>query len=153
MQADQQLLVDFNEALTPDDAIHVLSKVSDPRIMWEEPCNNYDDSVRVARAIQAPVMFDQCLTDLGTYARAMWDGVAAEIRLRIYGWWASQIAGAGALHLSSGTPAETLLASIDLTDPLDTDRGLILKPAPDRVAPASGPGLGPISDEIATCFD
>ncbi len=177
MRPDQQLLADFNGALAPDDAIHGLPEVSDPRIMWEEPCNDYDDSMQVARALDAPVMLDQCLTDLATYARALHDGAAAAlviksdsiggltvgrtvrdmcaaagIRTRIDGWWVGQVAGAGALHLAVGTPAGSLIASIDLTDPLETDRSLICRPKPGRVAHASGAGLGAIPNAVLDCF-
>lgn len=55
MHDDQQLLADFNGALKPDDAIHALSKLDDPRVMWEEPCSDYDDCVTVARTLSAPV--------------------------------------------------------------------------------------------------
>lgn len=178
MRPDQQLLADFNGALTPQDAIHAFSTLTDPRLMWEEPCHDYDDSATVARAIDAPVMFDQCLKDLTTYARALHDGaaaalviksdsiggltvgrtvrdmcVAAGIKLRIDGWWAGQIAGAGALHLATGAPAGTMIASIDLTDPLDTGRDLIRRPSAGRVGPASGPGLGPIPNEVLALFN
>lgn len=178
MRPDQQLLADFNGALTPDDAIRFLPHVLDPRVMWEEPCSDYDENVQVAHAIQSPVMFDQCLTDLRTYARALRDGaaaalviksdsiggltvgrtvrdmcVAAGIKLRIDGWWAGQIAGAGALHLATGAPSNTLIATIDLTDPLDTDRTLISHPRKGRVAPVLGSGIGPIPAELATCFE
>lgn len=78
---------------------------------------------------------------------------AAGIKTRIDGWWAGQVAGAGALHLAAGAPTETLIASIDLTDPLDTPRTLIRKPSLGRVAPRFGPGLGPIPDEVSTLFD
>ncbi len=178
MRPDQQLLADFNGALKRDDAIHGLPQVNDPRIMWEEPCDDYDDSMQVARAVEAPVMLDQCLKDLGTYARALHDGAAAAlvikpdsiggltvgrtvrdmctaagIQLRIDGWWAGQIAGAGTLHLAAGAPTSELIASIDLTDPLDTDRSLILKPTAGRITPSCHPGLGPMPEPILACFE
>ena len=173
MRPDQLLLADFNGALTADDAIHALPSLQDDRLMWEEPCNDYDDSVAVARAISAPVMFDQCLTDLSTYVRAIRDGAAAAlviksdsigglsvgrtvrdmccaagIKLRIDGWWAGQVAGAGALHLALGTPADLLIGSIDLTDPIETDRSMIRKPRPGRVAPVDGVGLGELPENL-----
>ena len=167
MRPDQSLLADFNGALDPGDAIRGLPEIDDPRLMWEEPCDDYDDTLAVARSIRAPVMFDQCLRDLSTCVRAIRDGAAAAMviksdsigglsvgrtvrdmcaaagmRVRIDGWWAGQIAAAGALHLAVGASPATMIASIDLTDPIDTARDLIVKPAPGRVAPASGAGLG-----------
>jgi L-alanine-DL-glutamate epimerase-like enolase superfamily enzyme len=178
MRADQQLLADFNGALAAEDAIRALPDLTDARVIWEEPCAEYDDNVRVARAISAPVMFDQCLKDLNTYARALKDGAAAAmviksdsigglsvgrtvrdmcsaagIKTRIDGWWSGQLAGAGALHLAMGTANDGLIASIDLTDPLDTGREMIVKPAHGRVAPAAGPGLGMLPASALALFD
>lgn len=79
MRPDQLLLADFNGALAPDDAIRALPEIDDPRVMWEEPCNDYDDGVAVARCIHAPVMLDQCLKDLRTYMRAIQDRAAAAL--------------------------------------------------------------------------
>jgi len=173
MRPDQLLLADFNCALQPDDAIRALPEINDARLMWEEPCYGYDDNLAVARALSTPVMFDQCLKDLPTFVRAIKDGAAtalvikpdvigglsvaraardlcaaAGVNVRIDGWWSGQIAAAGALHLAAGAPPATMMATIDLTDPLDTGRDLIDKPAPGRVAPAAGPGLGPIPGNL-----
>lgn len=177
MGPEQVLLADFNCALRPDDAIRALPEIDDKRVIWEEPCEGYEDNCAVARAISAPVMFDQCLADLPSFVRAIRDGVAAalvikpdvigglsvgrtardmcsaaEIDMRIDGWWAGQIAGAGVLHLAVGAQPSTLLATIDLTDPLETAKNLIVKPAPGRVAPAPGPGLGAVPANLVRHF-
>ncbi|WP_421702579.1 mandelate racemase/muconate lactonizing enzyme family protein [Aliiroseovarius sp.] len=173
MRPDQRLLADFNGALKPDDAIRALPEINDPRVMWEEPCDEYDDGLAVARGIDASVMLDQCLKDLPTYMRAIQDRAAAAlviksdsigglsvgrtvrdacaaaaIKVRIDGWWAGQVAGAGALHLAVGTPPAMLISSIDLTDPIDTDRSMIARPAPGRVCAGPGPGLGTIPETL-----
>lgn len=175
MRPDQMLLADFNGGLGRDDAIRALSELSDPRVIWEEPCARYEDAVAVARAVPGPVMLDQCLVDLETYVRALRDGAAAAMviksdsigglsvgrtvrdmclaagmRVRIDGWWAGQIAAAGALHLALGAPEPLMIGSIDLTDPIDTPNDLIARPAPGRVAPVAGAGLGPIPDILFT---
>lgn len=167
MRPDQLLLADFNGALTREDAVRILPEIDDPRVLWEEPCDSYDDGAAVARAIAAPVMLDQCLTDLPTYARAILDGAAAAlviksdsigglsvgrtvrdmcaaagIRVRIDGWWAGQVAALGALHLAAGASQTSLLSTIDLTDPIDTEHALIIRPSPGRIGFVSGPGLG-----------
>ena len=169
MGPDQLLLADFNCALQPDDAIRALPEIKDKRVMWEEPCEGYESNLKVARALKSPVMFDQCLKDLPTFICAIQDKAAAalviksdaigglsvgriardicaaaDVNVRIDGWWSGQIAGAGALHLASGAPPATMLATIDLTDPLDTPQNLIVRPAPGRIAPAPGPGIGPV---------
>ena len=82
MRPDQQLLADFNGALDPEDAIRALPTITDDRVIWEEPCFDYNDAVAVARAIQHPVMLDQCLKDLPTCAKAIQDGVAAALVIK-----------------------------------------------------------------------
>ncbi len=171
MRPDQKLLADFNCALQRDDAVHALPEIDDTRVMWEEPCEGYDDNLGVAQTLKSPVMFDQCLENLSTFVRAVQDGAAAALVIkpdaigglsvgrsardicaaigmdvRIDGWWSGQIAGAGSLHLAVGAKPSTMLATIDLTDPLDTPRDLIIKPAPGRIAPAPGPGIGLIPE-------
>jgi len=175
MRPDQMLLADFNGALAPEDAIRALPEINDHRVMWEEPCDDYDDGVAVARGIDAPVMLDQCLKDLPTCMRAIQDRAAAAlviksdsigglsvgrtvrdactasgIKVRIDGWWAGQVAGAGALHLAAGAAPGALISTIDLTDPIDTARDMILRPAPGRVRAAPGPGLGHIPQGLFT---
>ena len=171
MNPNQLLLADFNGALQPDEAMRALPEIEDERVMWEEPCEGYDDNLAVARTLRTRVMFDQSLKDLPTFVRAIQDGAAAalvikpdaigglsigrtardicaaaDVDVRIDGWWSGQIAGAGSLHLACGAQPSTMLATIDLTDPLDTPGNLIVKPAPGRVAPAPGPGIGPVPE-------
>ncbi|MBC6442168.1 MAG: mandelate racemase/muconate lactonizing enzyme family protein [Rhodobacteraceae bacterium] len=167
MRSDQILLADFNGGLSRDDALCALKGFNDPRVIWEEPCNDYEDGAAVARGLSAPVMLDQCLTDLPTCVRAIQDNVAAAmviksdsigglsvgrtvrdmcvaagIRVRIDGWWAGPIAGCGALHLAVGVPGDIMMGSIDLTAPIDTPNVLIARPAPGRIRPVAGAGLG-----------
>lgn len=62
MTPEQELLADFNGALTPDQAIPILRARTDPRLIWEEPCDTYAENAEVGRAIATPLMMDQCLT-------------------------------------------------------------------------------------------
>lgn len=175
MKPEQLLLADFNGALSVSEAQESLPAISDVRLMWEEPCESYEDNVELARTIKAPVMFDQCLDDLGTYARAIADRAAAalvikpaliggmdvarvardmcaaaNIRIRIDGPWCGQIGAAAALHLGIGAPPELLIAGCDLTQPMTTGRTMLRYPVPGRIGAASGSGLGPIPHEISS---
>ena len=161
MRSDQILLADFNGGLSRDDALHALKDFHDPRVIWEEPCNDYEDGAAVARG-----------TDLPTYVRAIQDGVAsalviksdsigglsvgrtvrdmcvaAGMQVRIDGWWVGQIAGVGALHLAQCAPEQMMMASIDLTDAIDTSNSLVARPEPGRVKPVLGAGLGQMSPD------
>lgn len=172
IRPDQKVLADFNGALALDDATRTLPLCTDPRLLWEEPCRTYDDNLEVARQTGIGVMVDQCLVDLETNLRAVKDGMAAiaikpdllgglcparivrdmcraaRIPMRIDGRWSGQIAGVGQLHLALGAPADLLLATIDLTEPIETGREMIRHPAPGRVGPNPGPGLGPIPGHV-----
>lgn len=163
---DQLLLADFNGAWTPDVVSPVLGEVEDPRLMWEDPCVSFEENLAVAKAIKAPVMFDMCCDNLGTIVQAVNARVAAialkpvklgsladtraardlcaaaGVRMRIDGPWCGQVAAAAAVHLAIGAPSDLLIASCDLTDPLETERTLLRDPAPGRVGPVAGAGLG-----------
>ncbi len=169
MMPDQILMGDFNEALALDYARRALPAIRDPRLVWEEPCTGYEANLEVARAIGHPVMFDQCLTGLSVFMRAIGDGAAAilavkpaplggmtvartardlaataGIRIRIDGPWSGQIGAAAMLHLAMGAAPDLLTATLDVTAPLETPREMIRHPAPGRVSVAEGSGLGPI---------
>lgn len=170
----KKVLADFNGALAVDDAIRVLPLCTDPRLLWEEPCRTYDENLEATRQTGIGVMVDQCLVDLETNFRAVKDKMAAiaikpdllgglgpartvrdmcraaRIPMRIDGRWSGQIAGVGQLHLALGAPADLLLATIDLTEPIETGREMIRHPAPGRVGPYPGPGLGPVPGHVLT---
>ncbi len=173
MTADQLLLADFNGALSREDAIKGLPDVRDPRVIWEEPCSAYEDGAEVARSLSLPVMLDQCLKDLPTYVRAVQDKAAAAlviksdsiggltvgrtvrdlcaacgIKVRVDGWWAGPVAAAGSLHLACGAEPQTLIASIDLTDPIDISRSYMSRPRPGKIAPSAGTGLGNVPRDV-----
>jgi L-alanine-DL-glutamate epimerase-like enolase superfamily enzyme len=171
MRPDQLLLADFNEALTPADARTALPAITDPRLVWEEPCKGYDSNLEIASVLEAPVMFDQCMSDVQSFLRATNDRAAtylvvkpalmggltvarqardicsaANMKMRIDGPWCGQIGGAAVLHLAIGAPSSLLIASLDTTEPVDTDHSLIDTRVPGRVAPISGIGLGTLPD-------
>ncbi|MEM0990791.1 MAG: mandelate racemase/muconate lactonizing enzyme family protein [Pseudomonadota bacterium] len=164
----QELLADFNGALTPDQAIPVIRSREHPQLIWEEPCNRFEDNVIVAHASR-PLMLDQCLTTPEHFARAVMEGVAsalviksdavgglsvgrglaqmceaAGIRYRIDGWWCGPVAAAGVLNLAIGA-GPGLISVMELTDPIDSDKRHFQRRIPGHVGPAGGPGLGPVT--------
>lgn len=173
LSPDQLVLADFNGALTPGQAEQFCARFDDRRIVWEEPCETYEMNRDVARAVGAPILFDQCLRTPEICVRAVRDGVAwgmvvkpgllgglavtrflrdlcasSGIRMRIDGPWCGQIGAVAALHLSVGCPPHLLLGSIDLTDAVDTPGDLIGRPAASRLAPPPGVGLGDLPDDF-----
>ncbi|MEL6477068.1 MAG: enolase C-terminal domain-like protein [Pseudomonadota bacterium] len=164
---DHVLYADFNGILPLDLALAELPQIQDPRLVWEEPCRSLDDNLAFARAVEAPVLFDQCVASPELLYRALVSGrpaavaikpfylgglsaaraardmaTAAQMPFRIDGPWCGQVAAAAALHVALGADPDLLLFSTDLTNPLETGRGLITHPALGRVGPAAGPGLG-----------
>jgi len=61
MSPDQMLLADFNGALSVEQGLAHLGKLDDPRLIWEEPCNTYEENLELARKLSAPFMFDQSM--------------------------------------------------------------------------------------------
>lgn len=172
MTSDQLLLADFNGALSVDQGLTQLGKVDDPRLIWEEPCNTYDENLELARKLTAPLMFDQSMIDLGTYVRAIEDRAAhsvvikpallgslsesriardicatASIKMRIDGPWCGQIGAWAALSLAVGAQPGRVLASIDLTEPIETPRDLIARKGPDCIAASNSADLVAIFEE------
>lgn len=169
MREDQLLLADANGGWTIDHAREIATRFDDPRIIWEEPCRQYDDNAEVARLIPEPVMVDQCVGDLATATRAAHEAVAHSVcikpaflgglnpgrhvrdlcaarnmQMRIDGPWCGDIATAAILHLALGAPPALFIAGCDLREPLTIEPDLNgVTELPDgRIAPPPGPGLG-----------
>lgn len=177
---DQCLLMDFNGALTVDQANGVIGQHADGRIIWEEPCNTVPMNLAVAEKTGAPVMFDQCLKSLDLYAavctrsidasvcikpaaplgglsvaRAARDlAIDAGVAVRIDGPWSGPIGTAAALHLAVGVPPDLLIAGCDLTEPLRfADGWTTIEHRPNnRIAPLAGPGHG-VTPPAEAMFD
>lgn len=173
METDHMLLADFNGGLSLETALAELPKLTDPRIMWEEPCTTYQENMTVARRVPNQVMFDQCMQNQASYIQLIRDGVGraavlkpaylgglansrgirdmlvvAGIQIRLDGPWAGQIAAASTLHLALGVPEGNLIASINLTEPLDTPRDMVLSSIPGRIATTGSAGYGPLPADI-----
>ena len=169
MRGDQLLLADANGGWTIDHAVEIAARFDDERIVWEEPCRQYDDNATVARLIPEQVMVDQCVGDLATATRAVEDGATHSLcikpvflgglnpgrhvrdlcadknmQMRIDGPWCGDIATAAILHLALGAPPDLFIAGCDLREPLTIEPGLNgVTELPDgRIAPPPGPGLG-----------
>ncbi|MCK5920902.1 MAG: mandelate racemase/muconate lactonizing enzyme family protein, partial [Methylococcales bacterium] len=169
LQAHQTMLVDFNGALSVEQARAYISAYSDDRIMWEEPCASYEDNREVVDKTNARVLFDQCLKSLKFFAQACGEGAMAGacikpmslgglsiaqaardmcadsgISVRIDGLWCGPIATSSILHLAVGMPTALLIAGCDLREPLELaeDWGGIVRSGEGRIAPVQTPGHG-----------
>ena len=172
MAQDQLLLADFNGALSVEQGLAQLGKLEDPRLIWEEPCDTYDENLELARKLSAPFMFDQSMINLETYVRAIEDRAAhsvvikpallgslsasraardmcgtASIKMRIDGPWCGQIGAWAALSVAAGSEPGRVLASIDLTDPIETSSDLIIPKGAACIAPAISADLSGIFEK------
>ena len=154
LRDDQLLLADFNGSLSQDSALDRLPPLTDPKLLWEEPCHTLDENLTIARALNGHIMLDTCLTDLNAFEKAIAAGVkavvikpalmgglavartardlciSAGLRLRIDGPWSGQIAACAALSLAIAVPEDQLIGAIDLTQALETESDQILHARP-----------------------
>lgn len=169
MHSGQLLLADANGGWSVDESLEVMARFDDPRIYWEEPCNEYNRNVEVAAKSGKPVMVDQCVAKPDVALRAIDENVvdaicikppflggllvaknirdacaSAGIKMRIDGPWCGDIATAAMLHLAVGAPPELLIAGCDLREPLLIDNNLsgAIHSEDGRVSPPSGFGIG-----------
>ena len=165
----QILLADANGKWSVGQACEVISKINDPRVIWEEPCSAYVENTEVARLTGKAVMVDQCIGEVVLAKRAADDGVVSSLtikpaylgglsvayevrnycvslgmKMRIDGPWCGDIAAAAILHLAVGVPPELLIASCDLREPLDRTVDLkgVVQLDDNLISPPRGSGLG-----------
>jgi len=169
MKPDQTVLADANGGWSVDRACETIAAFDDERIVWEEPCPDYDENLAVMARSGVRVQVDQCAASAAVARRAATDGlvhsicikpaflgglsVAREIRelcaengvaMRIDGPWCGDVASAAILHLAVGAPPDLLVAGCDLREPLVIESGLGgVRHLPGfRIAPPEGVGLG-----------
>ncbi len=71
LDENQLLIADFNGALPMNTALDVLPSLSDPKLLWEEPCSSFDENAVVSRKLNGQIMLDTCLSDIDTFVRAI----------------------------------------------------------------------------------
>jgi len=152
LRPNQLLLADFNGALSLDQALTELPQLMDERLLWEEPCKSIDDNIAVSQALGGRLMLDTCLTGIEKILLAVASGTcavaikptrlgglslaktacdicsAAGLQVRVDGPWSSQLAAHAALSVAIAVPPRNMIGSIDLTEPLETMRDLIVRP-------------------------
>lgn len=72
---------------------------------------------------------------------------AASFNMWIDGPWCGQIGAWAALSVAVGSGSERVMVSIDLTEPIETPSDLIVRTAPDRIAPFPSPDLAGIFEQ------
>lgn len=168
LEPEQLLLADTNGGWSMEEAFALMQEFYDPRLIWEEPCDSYEENVELAELGGRPVMVDQCVAVEHLAMQAAEEGIAEAIcikpaflggiivakrirdkcgetgvKMRIDGPWCGDIANAAILHLAVGAEPELLISSCDLREPfiIKPDLGGVLH-RNGRLAPPDGPGLG-----------
>ena len=166
---EQTILFDFNGALTVESSLGIFADFNDPRIIWEEPCDNVEQNIEIAKRSGLPIMFDQCLENLDCIVKVVANGLAhsicikpaflggleparaardicidANMSMRVDGPWCGHIATAVCLHFAATIPPELLIAGCDLRQPFDLhdDWGGTDHTPGHRIRPFDTPGHG-----------
>ncbi|MBI1383525.1 MAG: hypothetical protein GC150_01245 [Rhizobiales bacterium] len=170
--AGDVLLCDANGGWSPETARSVMPRFSDPRILWEEPTDSFDENRALAADLGVPVVLDQCVTGLDVVARACTAGVFAGIgikptfqsglapartardlciahglKMKIDDSWVADVGTHATLHLAMATPPDLLIAGIDMRVYFETrvaEGGGHLER--HQFSPPSAPGLGIVPD-------
>lgn len=130
LEPGESLTFDANRAWLVDEAIRVMNATVDVDAYFEEPCETYQENLRVRRATRQPILLDEGIKDYGDVLRAVTDGacegiglklnrvggltkarrirdlcVEAGLRMNIEETGGSALADTAAVHLAQSTPA------------------------------------------------
>ena len=169
MSSHQTVLVDANGGWSMEQALQIIGRFNDSRIVWEDPCESYEDNLAISGMISNPVMFDMCARSPDVVKLAVTEPTVASIcikpaslgslriaqqirdlcadsrkKMRIDGPFCGDIASAAILHMAVGAPSELMIAGCDLREPLaiEVDLGGVVELPECRIAPPPGHGLG-----------
>ena len=165
----QIVLADANGGWDVEGACRMLSRFSDPRLLWEEPCDTYTANREVMKRTGRRLMVDQCAADPEIAQEVIKDGLAHSLcikpaflgglstarairdscartgtKMRIDGPWCGDIATAAILHLAVGAPQDLLVSGCDLREPvlIEPDMQGVITQDNTRISPPGGAGLG-----------
>lgn len=130
------LTFDANRAWLPDEAVRVMRATEDVDAYFEQPCETYEESLRVRRATRQPIILDESIQTFADLQRAVVDGACEAIglkinrvggltkarrmrdfcvrngmRMNIEPTGGSALADTAAVHLAQATPARHLRAT------------------------------------------
>lgn len=130
LQPGESVTFDANRAWLPDDAIRVMNQTEDIDAYFEQPCETYEENLRVRRSTRRPILLDESIVTYADVLRATRDGacdgiglklnrvggltkarrirdlsVAAGLRMNIEETGGSALADTAAVHLAQSTPA------------------------------------------------
>ncbi len=168
LEPGETLFADANTGWTVDDAVRVARATADLDYVFEQPCLTYDECLQVRQRTTLPMKLDECMTDLRSVERAVADGAAEVICLKVHKHggisrtrrirdylvehrvpmvvedaWGGEIVTAAHSHLVASTPAELLVSTTDLHHYVEEPTGIGgATTSGGRLLAPDGPGLG-----------
>jgi L-alanine-DL-glutamate epimerase-like enolase superfamily enzyme len=168
LEPGESLKLDANGGWRLDEALRVARAIDGVDIYFEQPCATYEECRDLRRAIDIPVILDECVTDLDILVRARNDGVLDGVNIKFQrhgGLWhsravrefctalnvpmhvqdsgASEIGNAAIAHFAHSVPERVLLYVWDATNLIETPTA---HGAPciesSRMQASDAPGLG-----------
>ena len=168
LKAGEKAMADANQGWHVDEAIKVARATRDFDYIMEQPCQTYEECLRVRRFIDRPMKLDECITGMGMAQRVVADLSAEFVCLKISNLgglskarrtrdflidnrisvvsedtWGGEIVTATIAHFAASTPEEFLLNTCDLHNYNKEKTG---KPGPEtrdgKLFASTTPGLG-----------
>lgn len=175
LEPGESATFDVNRAWLPDQAIRVMNHTASVDAYFEQPCESFEENVKVRRATSQPILLDESIKIFGDALRAVTDGacegiglkvnrvggltkarhirdlcLATGLRMNIEETGGSALADTAAVHLAQATPQShrraTWLCHEMLT--IDPVTGGARNEGGMTTVPEA-PGLGAVPDENA----
>jgi L-alanine-DL-glutamate epimerase-like enolase superfamily enzyme len=173
LEPGESITFDANRAWLPDQAIRVMGSTSSVDAYYEQPCESFEENLKVRRATSQPIILDESINTYGDALRAVADGacegiglkinrvggltkarrirdlcLATGLRMNIEETGGSALADTAAVHLAQATPASHRRATWLCHEMLTIDP--VAGGARNRGGTATipqAPGLGAAPDE------
>jgi L-alanine-DL-glutamate epimerase-like enolase superfamily enzyme len=168
MQPGDILIADANTGWLQHEAMRVVRGVRDVDVYIEQPCLTYEECLTIRQRTDHPFVLDECIDGMGALTRAVADGAADAVNIKISKFggltkaklardfcvssgiavtiedsWGGDFVTAAISHLAHSTPPDFLFTATDFNSYVTVS---IAEGAPQRhngrMAASRQPGLG-----------
>lgn len=77
------IFFDLNRSWLPADAIMVMNQVRDLGVIFEQPCETFDENLKVWRATSHPISLDEGIKEMNDLVRANAEGAAEIVNIKV----------------------------------------------------------------------
>ncbi len=77
------IFFDLNRSWLPADAIAVMNQVRDLGVFFEQPCETFEENLKVRRATSHPISLDEGIKEMADLVRANSEGAAEIINIKV----------------------------------------------------------------------